>query len=76
MPVKGEQINAYLFSDTTKINKNKKWKEDESIARSVPELQGFSYLKHIEIHEFSAVLRLFLMNISSDWFKLKISLYH
>ena len=28
-------MNAYLFSDTTKINKNKKWKEDESIARSV-----------------------------------------
>ena len=38
MPVKGEQMNAYLFSDTTKINKNKKWKEDESIARSVPEI--------------------------------------
>lgn len=38
MPVKVEQMNAYLFSDTTKINKNKKWKEDESIARSVPEI--------------------------------------
>jgi hypothetical protein len=33
VPVKGEQMNAYLFSDTTKINKNKKWKEDESIAK-------------------------------------------
>ena len=31
VPVKGEQMNAFLFSDTTKINKNKKWKEDESI---------------------------------------------
>ena len=38
MPVKVEQMNAYLFSDTTKINQNKKWKEDESIARSVPEI--------------------------------------
>ena len=26
------------FSDTTKINKNKKWKEDKSTARSVPEI--------------------------------------
>jgi hypothetical protein len=31
-------MNAYLFSDTTKINNNKKWKENESIARSVPEI--------------------------------------
>ena len=31
-------MNAYLFSDTTKMNKNKKWKEDESIAKSVPEI--------------------------------------
>jgi hypothetical protein len=38
VPVKGEQMKAYLFSDITKINKNKKWKEDESIARSVPEI--------------------------------------
>ena len=38
MPVKVEQMNAYSFSDTTKINKNKKWKENESIARSVPEI--------------------------------------
>ena len=38
VPVKVEQTNAYLFSDTTKINKNKKSKEDESIARSVPEV--------------------------------------
>jgi hypothetical protein len=38
VPVKVEQVNAYLFSDTTKINQNKKWKEDESIARSVPEI--------------------------------------
>jgi hypothetical protein len=37
-PVKAEQMNAYLFSDTTKINKNKKWKEDESIVRSVSEI--------------------------------------
>jgi hypothetical protein len=36
VPVKVEQMNVYLFSDTTKINKNEKWKEDESIARSVP----------------------------------------
>ena len=36
VPVKVEQMNAYLFSDTTKINTNKKWKEDEY--RSVPEI--------------------------------------
>jgi hypothetical protein len=35
VPVKVEQMNAYLFSDTSKIDKNIKWKEDESIARSV-----------------------------------------
>ena len=35
VPVNGEQMNAYLFSDTTMIKKNKKWKENESIARSV-----------------------------------------
>ena len=35
VPVKGEQMNAYLFSDTTKINKNKKWTEDESIATHI-----------------------------------------
>ena len=29
VPVEGEQVNAYLFSDTTKINTNKKWKKDE-----------------------------------------------
>ncbi len=32
------QKNAYLFSDTTKINENKKWKADESIGRSVPDM--------------------------------------
>ena len=31
-------MNAYLFSDTTKINTNENWKEDESIARTVPEI--------------------------------------
>jgi hypothetical protein len=39
VPVKVEQMNAYLFSDTVKINKNKKWKEDESI-RSVGAYTG------------------------------------
>jgi hypothetical protein len=38
VPVKVEQMNTNLFSDTTKINKNNKWKEDESRARSVPEI--------------------------------------
>ena len=32
-------MNAYLFSDTTKINKNKKWKEDESIQVSTGDIR-------------------------------------
>ena len=38
VPVKVEQMNAYLFSNPTKITKNKMCKGDESIARSVPEI--------------------------------------
>ena len=38
MPVKEEQINAYLSSDTNKINYNKKWAENESIVRLLHEI--------------------------------------
>ena len=39
VPVKVEQLNAHIFSDTTKINK-KKWKENESIADIRPSGRG------------------------------------
>ena len=36
MPVKVEQINEYLFSDTVQSQKNKKWQWKQKVAKLLP----------------------------------------